>query len=52
MSSGRLQTGDYLARGASTTASAAGDFIAIMTAGAYGAVRPAQRTRPLVPEVL
>lgn len=47
------ETGDYLALGRKLPQLAAGDLIAIMTAGAYGAVQAGTyNTRPLVPEVL
>jgi diaminopimelate decarboxylase len=47
------ETGDYLALDRSMPAPKAGDLIAIMTAGAYGAVQSGfYNTRPLVPEVL
>ena len=47
------ETGDYLALGREMPAVAAGDLLAIMTAGAYGAVQAATyNTRLLVPEVL
>ena len=47
------ETGDYLALDRDIPAVAAGDLIAIMSAGAYGAVQAGTyNTRPLVPEVL
>jgi diaminopimelate decarboxylase len=47
------ETGDYLALGREMTEPAAGDLVAIMTAGAYGAVQAGTyNTRSLVPEVL
>jgi diaminopimelate decarboxylase len=47
------ETGDYLALGRELTAPKPGDFLAIMTAGAYGAVQGSTyNTRPLVPEIL
>lgn len=47
------ETGDYLARDRALPPLAAGDLIAIMSAGAYGAVQASgYNTRPLVPEVL
>lgn len=47
------ETGDYLALGRRLPQLAAGDLIAIMTAGAYGAVQASTyNTRALVPEVL
>jgi diaminopimelate decarboxylase len=47
------ESGDYLALGRDLPAVAAGDLLAIMTAGAYGAVQAGTyNTRPLVPEVL
>ncbi len=47
------ETGDYLALDRALPEPAAGDLIAIMTAGAYGAVQAGTyNTRPLVPEVL
>lgn len=47
------ETGDYLALGRSMAEPKAGDLLAIMTAGAYGAVQAGTyNTRPLVPEVL
>ena len=47
------ETGDYLALDRSLPKLAAGDFVAVMTAGAYGATQSSTyNTRPLVPEVL
>src|SRR4029078_7513374 len=47
------ETGDYLALGRSMPAPKSGDLLAIMPAGAYGAVQSGTyNTRPLVPEVL
>lgn len=47
------ETGDYLALARPLPALNAGDLIAVMTAGAYGAVQASQyNSRPLVPEVL
>lgn len=47
------ETGDYLARGRSLPAFANGDLLAVMSAGAYGAVMSSTyNTRPLVPEVM
>jgi len=47
------ETGDYLALGRNLPEPKAGDLLAIMTAGAYGAVQAGTyNTRPLVPEVL
>ncbi|VIO80594.1 diaminopimelate decarboxylase [Bradyrhizobium ivorense] len=47
------ETGDYLALDRSLPQPKAGDLLAIMTAGAYGAVQSGTyNTRPLVPEVL
>jgi len=47
------ETGDYLALDRKLPPLAAGDLIAVMTAGAYGAVMSSSyNTRPLVPEVL
>ncbi|RIK97803.1 MAG: diaminopimelate decarboxylase [Proteobacteria bacterium] len=47
------ETGDYLALDRALPEPAAGDLMAIMTAGAYGAVQAGTyNTRPLVPEVL
>ncbi|MGO9361483.1 MAG: diaminopimelate decarboxylase [Xanthobacteraceae bacterium] len=47
------ETGDYLALGRTLPEPAPGDLLAILTAGAYGAVQASTyNTRPLVPEVL
>jgi diaminopimelate decarboxylase len=47
------ETGDYLALGRNLPEPKPGDLLAIMTAGAYGAVQAGTyNTRPLVPEVL
>jgi diaminopimelate decarboxylase len=47
------ETGDYLALGRAMPEPKAGDLLAIMTAGAYGAVQSGSyNTRALVPEVL
>ena len=47
------ETGDYLALGRSIPKPEAGDLLAIMSAGAYGAVQSGTyNTRPLVPEVM
>ena len=47
------ETGDYLALDRDIPEPKAGDLLAIMTAGAYGAVQAGTyNTRPLVPEVL
>ena len=47
------ETGDYLALGRDMPEVQAGDLLALMTAGAYGAVQAGTyNTRPLVPEVL
>jgi len=47
------ESGDYLALARTIPAPRAGDLLAIMTAGAYGAVQSGTyNTRPLVPEVL
>ena len=47
------ETGDYLALGRTMPEPRSGDLLAIMTAGAYGAVQAGTyNTRPLVPEVL
>jgi len=47
------ETGDYLALDRDMVAPAPGDLLAVMTAGAYGAVQAGTyNTRPLVPEVL
>jgi len=50
---GICETGDYLALGRTLPRLGAGDLIAIMTAGAYGAVQGGTyNTRPLAAEVL
>ena len=47
------ESGDYLALARTIAAPKAGDLLAIMSAGAYGAVQSGTyNTRPLVPEVL
>ena len=47
------ETGDYIALGRSIPEPAQGDLLAILTAGAYGAVQAGTyNSRPLVPEVL
>jgi diaminopimelate decarboxylase len=47
------ETGDYIALERTLPPFAAGDLVAVMTAGAYGAVMASTyNTRPLVPEVL
>ncbi|MGE0845123.1 MAG: diaminopimelate decarboxylase [Flavobacteriaceae bacterium] len=47
------ETGDYLAQGRDLPPFARGDLMAVMTAGAYGAVQASTyNTRPLVPEVM
>jgi diaminopimelate decarboxylase len=47
------ETGDYLAQNRNLPPLQPGDLIAVMTAGAYGAVMSSTyNTRPLVPEVL
>jgi diaminopimelate decarboxylase len=47
------ETGDYLALDRRIAEPAAGDLLAIMTAGAYGAVQSGTyNTRALIPEVL
>jgi diaminopimelate decarboxylase len=47
------ESGDYLALNREMPAVKAGDLIAVMSAGAYGAVQACTyNTRPLVPEVL
>ncbi|HEX7775677.1 MAG TPA: diaminopimelate decarboxylase [Parvibaculum sp.] len=47
------ETGDFLAKGRPLPRLKAGDLIAVMSAGAYGAVQASTyNTRPLVPEVL
>jgi diaminopimelate decarboxylase len=50
---GVCETGDYLALDRRMPAVAPGDLLAIMTAGAYGAVQSSTyNTRPLVPEIM
>ncbi len=50
---GVCETGDYFARDRRMPRPEQGDLLAIMTAGAYGAVQAGTyNTRPLVPEVL
>jgi diaminopimelate decarboxylase len=50
---GVCETGDYFAKGRRIAKVEQGDLIAIMTAGAYGAVQSGTyNTRPLVPEIL
>jgi diaminopimelate decarboxylase len=47
------ESGDYLARGRTMAEPKSGDLVALMTAGAYGAVQSGTyNTRALVPEVL
>ncbi|GLK54779.1 diaminopimelate decarboxylase [Methylopila capsulata] len=47
------ETGDYMALGRDMARPEAGDLLAIMSAGAYGAVQASTyNSRPLVPEVL
>jgi len=47
------ESGDYLALDRKLPAAAEGDLLAVMTAGAYGAVQSGTyNTRALVPEVL
>jgi diaminopimelate decarboxylase len=47
------ESGDFLALGRDMPEAAAGDLLAVMSAGAYGAVQAGTyNTRPLVPEVL
>ncbi|HEY5363947.1 MAG TPA: diaminopimelate decarboxylase, partial [Aestuariivirga sp.] len=47
------ETGDYLAKGRRLPKVKEGDLLAVMTAGAYGAVQSGTyNTRPLIPEVL
>ncbi|MBS7537719.1 diaminopimelate decarboxylase [Ancylobacter lacus] len=47
------ETGDYLALGRRLPTLRPGDLVAVMTAGAYGAVQASTyNTRPLIPEVL
>jgi diaminopimelate decarboxylase len=50
---GVCETGDYLALGRDMPAVESGDLVAVMTAGAYGAVQSSTyNTRPLAPEIL
>jgi diaminopimelate decarboxylase len=50
---GVCETGDYFAKDRRMVRPQAGDLLAVMTAGAYGAVQAGTyNTRPLVPEVL
>jgi len=50
---GVCETGDYLALDRELPALASGDLVAIMTAGAYGAVQASTyNSRPLLPEIL
>jgi diaminopimelate decarboxylase len=50
---GVCETGDYLALGRRMPVVQSGDLLAIMTAGAYGAVQSSTyNTRPLAPEIL
>jgi diaminopimelate decarboxylase len=47
------ESGDYLALGRSLVEPQAGDLLAVMTAGAYGATQSGTyNSRPLIPEVL
>lgn len=47
------ESGDYLALGRDMPEPQAGDLLAVMTAGAYGAVQAGTyNTRPLVPEIM
>jgi diaminopimelate decarboxylase len=47
------ETGDYLARGIKLPTPQSGDLLAVMTAGAYGAVQSGTyNTRQLIPEVM
>ena len=47
------ESGDFLALDREMPAPRAGDLLAVMTAGAYGAVQAnTYNTRPLIPEVL
>ncbi len=47
------ETGDFMAKGRDLPRIKAGDLVAIMSAGAYGAVQASTyNTRPLVPEIL
>jgi diaminopimelate decarboxylase len=50
---GVCETGDYFALDRSLPQSQSGDLVAVMTAGAYGAVQASTyNTRPLLPEIL
>jgi diaminopimelate decarboxylase len=50
---GVCETGDYLALDRALPPMKSGDLVAIMTAGAYGAVQASTyNTRPLLPEIL
>jgi len=50
---GVCETGDYLALDRRMPEAAPGDLLAVMTAGAYGAVQASTyNTRPLLPEIL
>jgi diaminopimelate decarboxylase len=50
---GICETGDYFALGRQLPRLAAGDLVAIMTAGAYGATEASNyNTRPLLPEIM
>ncbi|MEQ9690356.1 MAG: diaminopimelate decarboxylase [Bauldia litoralis] len=50
---GVCETGDYLALDRDMAAVSAGDLVAVMTVGAYGAVQASTyNTRPLLPEIL
>ena len=50
---GVCESGDYLAKARRLPKLQQGDLMAVMTAGAYGAVQSGTyNTRPLVPEVL
>jgi len=47
------ESGDFLALGRDIVEARPGDLLAVMTAGAYGAVQAGTyNTRPLIPEVL
>jgi diaminopimelate decarboxylase len=47
------ESGDYLAKDRPMPSLAAGDLVAVMTTGAYGAVQSGTyNTRPLIPEIL
>jgi len=47
------ETGDYFAKGRKLPRLGSGDLVAVMSAGAYGAVQASTyNTRPLVPEVM